>query len=52
MVRQKMACCGLAHGAGFRIVSDPAGANISLADRMPFGTFLCLAIWIAWLTVT
>jgi len=25
------------------------GANISLADRMPFGTFLCLATWIIWL---
>jgi leader peptidase (prepilin peptidase) / N-methyltransferase len=23
--------------------------NISLADRIPFGTFLCLATWIAWL---
>jgi leader peptidase (prepilin peptidase) / N-methyltransferase len=25
------------------------GANISLGDRMPFGTFLCLATWIVWL---
>lgn len=25
------------------------GANISLADRMPFGTFLCFATWIVWL---
>jgi len=25
------------------------GASISLADRMPFGTFLCLATWIVWL---
>jgi len=25
------------------------GASISLGDRMPFGTFLCLATWIVWL---
>ena len=25
------------------------GANISLGDRMPFGTFLCFATWIVWL---
>jgi len=25
------------------------GANMSLADRMPFGAFLCLATWIVWL---
>jgi leader peptidase (prepilin peptidase)/N-methyltransferase len=25
------------------------GANLSLADRMPFGTFLCFATWIVWL---
>jgi len=25
------------------------GTNITLADRVPFGTFLCLATWIVWL---
>jgi leader peptidase (prepilin peptidase) / N-methyltransferase len=25
------------------------GADIALGDRMPFGTFLCLATWIVWL---
>lgn len=25
------------------------GSNIALGDRMPFGTFLCLATWIVWL---
>jgi leader peptidase (prepilin peptidase)/N-methyltransferase len=25
------------------------GGDISLTDRMPFGTFLCLATWIVWL---
>lgn len=30
----------------FRILH---GANISLAERMPFGAFLCLATWIVWL---
>ena len=25
------------------------GTSISLVDRMPFGTFLCLATWIVWL---
>ena len=27
------------------------GANISLVDRMPFGTFLCFATWIVWLAI-
>jgi leader peptidase (prepilin peptidase)/N-methyltransferase len=25
------------------------GASISLADRVPFGTFLCIGTWIVWL---
>ncbi len=24
------------------------GGRVSLADRMPFGTFLCFATWIFW----
>jgi leader peptidase (prepilin peptidase)/N-methyltransferase len=24
------------------------GGRVSLADRMPFGTFLCFATWIVW----
>jgi leader peptidase (prepilin peptidase)/N-methyltransferase len=38
------ATTGLAAGLAGRLVGRP----LSLSDRMPFGTFLCLALWLEW----
>jgi leader peptidase (prepilin peptidase)/N-methyltransferase len=34
---------------GLALLRNLQGADMSLTDRMPFGTFLCLATWIVWL---
>jgi leader peptidase (prepilin peptidase)/N-methyltransferase len=33
----------------FALFRTTRGTNITLADRVPFGTFLCFATWIVWL---
>lgn len=36
-------------GLGLALFRTRQGAAMSLSDRMPFGTFLCLATWVVWL---
>jgi leader peptidase (prepilin peptidase)/N-methyltransferase len=36
-------------GLTFALIGARRGVNISLADRVPFGTFLCMGTWIVWL---
>jgi leader peptidase (prepilin peptidase)/N-methyltransferase len=36
-------------GLGFALFERMRGGTLSLAQRVPFGTFLCLGTWIVWL---
>jgi leader peptidase (prepilin peptidase) / N-methyltransferase len=36
-------------GLGFALILHWRKGGVSLADRVPFGTFLCIGIWIVWL---
>jgi len=36
-------------GLVFALLKGARGGSLSLADRLPFGTFLCLGTWIVWL---
>jgi len=36
-------------GLAFALLKGARGGTLSLADRLPFGTFLCLGTWFVWL---
>lgn len=40
---------GALAGLGFALVERTRGGTLSLTNRVPFGTFLCLSTWIVWL---
>ena len=40
---------GALTGLAFALVGNMRGGTLSLTNRVPFGTFLCLGTWIVWL---
>jgi leader peptidase (prepilin peptidase)/N-methyltransferase len=40
---------GALTGLAFALAGSMRGGTLSLTNRVPFGTFLCLGTWIVWL---